>query len=402
MALATPQRTSLAMATSALAAVVCASLLASGAYAMDWTLKETINQRFEASDNYFLTTPSSGAMYAPTSTIGLDAIGRTPDMRFLFNTSENYRIYEGPAASGLENILGTYNHFNVEKTDQTTTYNVGVSYQTQDLKAAELTETGIITGAGTVSTSLVEAGVTHQLSETDTLSLSTIGKSLTYSIASAGTPLTDVLTTSTFTHQGTRTTALTTTAQFDWLSYDDIAKSQIMIARALQGVNSQLTNRLNFTGALGAVFIDTTSNGTAPAINVTTNAQGSGGTSVGWVGNMLLVYNMTPADDLNLNASQMTGPAISGQILTSDTVGTSFVHRITDAANIMLLGQYSDVSAPSGKSNLVSTAATYSQQLTPDWLAALSYTYRQNLTTGATSNTVMVSLTWSTTILPRQ
>ena len=214
---------------------------------MDWTLKSRLNETVEISDNYFLTTPSSGTLYVPTSTLSLDAIGRTPTMRFEVNSLVNYRVYEGPGAAGIMNALGTYNHFGIEKTDPLTTYSVGASYRTQQLAVAQLVQTGVVTGTGLVNTTVVDGGLKRELSQTDTLHLSARASSIAFT-APGNTPYTDVLTTGDWNHRVNRTIDLTTLAQFDWLAYDNTAKSQIMIARATQGIKAELTSRLTFKG----------------------------------------------------------------------------------------------------------------------------------------------------------
>jgi hypothetical protein len=390
------------MTKSALSAIVGLSLSASSVLTMDWNLKSQLGETVEVSDNYFLRSPPSGTLYVPTSTLGVDAIGRTPTMRFAINSSVNYRAYGGPGATGLLNALGTSNHIGIEKTDHLTTYNVGASYSTQEVAAAQLTETGVVTGTGLVNTALVEGGLKRELSQTDTLSLSARATSNTFT-ASGSTPFTDVLTTSDWTHRVNRTTDLTNLLQFDRLSYDDAAKSQIMIARATQGVKSEISSRLTFKGAVGAVFTDATSNGTGNKSNLSNPfivTPQTGGSSLDWIGDMNLTYKPSTATEFSALAAKTAGPTIIGQILTSDTFGATLHHNINELSSITLWSQYSLQTGANGTVNLLATSATYSCSPAPEWQAALTYTFRQLLTTGAMANTFIFSVTRNATILP--
>ena len=369
---------------------------------MDWILKSRSNETVEASDNYYLASPSSGALWVSTSTLGLDAIGRTPTMRLEVNSSFNYRFYEGPGASGLHNSLGTYNHFGVEKSDALTTYNIGASYRTQEVAAAQLTQTGVITGTGLVNTAVVDGGIKRQLSQTDTFGLSARMTSTTFT-APGSAPYTDVLTTTDWNHRVNRFLDLTTAAQYDRLDYDNIAKSQVMIARATQGIKAELTSRLTFKGTAGAAFVDATGNGagnqfvpSAP-FSVTQPTEGS---SLDWIGDMNLAYKLSKIDDLSIFSTKTVGPTIIGQILAIDTFGATLHHGINELSSVALWSQYSVQAGPNGNVDLFATSATYNYRLTPEWQASISYTFRDLLTTGAKASTFILSVTRDATIMP--
>jgi hypothetical protein len=382
------------MTKSALSAVVGLNLSASGALAMDWTLKSTLAEQVEISNNYFLQSPSSGVMYTPMTTLGADAIGGTPDMKFTINTFETYREYAGPAASGLENVLTTYNHLNVEKTDEQglVTYNVGASYRTQDLAQSQLQETGLVTGRGLITTASLEGGMTRELSPTDTLHWSARAASIDFTGAGS-TNYTDVNATSNWSHLVNRSTDLTNLLIFDWLSYDDAAKTQLMIAKATEGMHSQITSRLTFTGAAGAVFFNATGSGSgsgsqSTVTNPTTGTQ-TAGSSFDWIGNMNLAYQLSAATKVSLLASRTTGPSITGQIFTSDVFGASLAHTLNELSSITLTSQYA-ISQSTTTTDLFLLSATFNYSLTPEWQSSLVYTFRQLLSTGATSDTFLL------------
>ncbi len=241
------------MAKTALSAIIGLSLTASGAFAMDWTLKSQLSEQVEIGNNYFLRSPPSGILYVTTSTLGADAIGTTPDMKFEINTLETYRTYDGPG--GIPDALSTYNHIDLERTtdDGLTTYHAGASYRTQQLAIAQLRETGIVTGTGSVNTVVVDAGLQHEFTATDTWNLTSRASSINFT-EPGSTNYTDVLTTSNWTYRVNRGIDLTNLLQFDWLSFDDPDNFQVLLARAMGGVRWDITRRLELQRRSGRGF----------------------------------------------------------------------------------------------------------------------------------------------------
>jgi hypothetical protein len=391
------------MKKSANVVVAGLSLATSGALAMDWTMKARLNETMEIGDNYYLASPPSGTLYVSTSTLGLDAIGRTPTMRFEVNSSANYRAYEGAAASNPHNTLGTYNHLGVEKDDDSlTTYHVGASYRTQEVAAAQLSETGVVTATGLVNTALAEGGLKRELSQTDTMHLS--GRVTSTAFTAAGSsPYTDVLATGDWNHRVNRAAELNTLLQFDWLSYDNASRSQIVIAKATQGIKSELTNGLTLKATAGGAFVDgsgNTTDGQFIPSNPFSATQLIGGTSFDWIGDMNVAYKLSKGDDLSVFAAKTIGPTVIGQILAINSFGTTLQHRINELSAITFWSQYSVQRGLNGNVDLAAASATYHYKLTPEWQAALSYTFRELLNTGAKANTFILSVTRDATIMP--
>jgi hypothetical protein len=386
-------------------AIAALMLSASGAFAMDWTLKTHFDETVEVGNNYFLSTPPSGMMYVPTTTLGADFIGRTPTMKFELNTLESYRIYEGPAASGLENTLSTYNHGDLAKAtdDGLTIFNVGASYRTQEIAQVQLVERGVGSGGqGTVNTALVEGGMKHEIDATNTLNWLARATSTTFT-NSTSTPFTDVHGESTWTHLVNRTTDLTNLMQIDWLSYDNVGQTQLLLAKGTEGIKKDLSSQLIFTGAIGAAFLDAKSTGSGGGPTVfspflgTTQQQSGNGSSFDWIGNANLTYKLTSTTQFQLFASKAVGPTTVGQILSSDTFGTSISHDINSRSQLVLFSTFM-MQTGSTTVDIFSASAAYTYHFTPEWQGSLTYTFRELVIPGVTANVISFRLARDFTI----
>ncbi len=73
------------MKTSVLTATLLATALSGGAFAAEVSIKGSINETAEASNNYFLVTKPSGATVKSLTAATLDILAQTPTTSYLLD-----------------------------------------------------------------------------------------------------------------------------------------------------------------------------------------------------------------------------------------------------------------------------------------------------------------------------
>ena len=116
------------MAKAPVIASVCLGLLASTAHAIDLTVKSTLEETVEISDNRQMRVNPLGPSYNTTSSLYYSALARMPTSKFELNGDLRYRTYAGPGEENSRNTLDRFVNGKFEHWQQLTTYNVFGSY----------------------------------------------------------------------------------------------------------------------------------------------------------------------------------------------------------------------------------------------------------------------------------
>ena len=127
---------------------LCVGMSFSGANAADVSIRGSLIQNIEANSNYQLQTNPSGATFVPVSTLVLDAVARTPTMRFAGSVDLSYRSYFGPGADNLLPGLDRGFRGSFEKYANLTTYRIEGGVRTTQASELQLAETGRSTVSG--------------------------------------------------------------------------------------------------------------------------------------------------------------------------------------------------------------------------------------------------------------
>src|SRR5262245_14133265 len=392
---------------------MCVGMSMSGAKAVDISLKSTLYQSFEGNSNYLMQTNPTGVTYTPVSTITVDAVARTPTMRFATTVDLSYQSYFG---QGAETLLPAFNRGfrgSAEKFDNMTTYKLEGSIRTTQAFHLQLAETGVATVGGETTTSWVEYGVRRQLSYWDLVAWTARATSIQFTAPNT-VPSLDVTTTGTWTHRVNQLTELTPMVQFETIGYGNPTNSsnstnsissgntQFMIWRGTLGVHSQLTKRLTFDGAIGVadITLNQSGGGTLPSGTTVLNSSGS---AADWIGNMLVSYRITSRDTVSLAAAQTIGPDSLGVLRKFDNVGLVLSHRFDRHSGLTVTTDYSHQPLIAGGfTDLYSAGATYDFQFLQDWSTAVSYRFRQRIGVpgDANSHAVFMSVNRDVTIIP--
>jgi hypothetical protein len=382
--------------------VACLSLgvFASGAFAAEYSVKGRIGETIAGSNNYFLSNSPSGSTFKSLTTGNLDFIARTLDTRVLLDANLSFYDYFGSGAADTSSKSGTPGGatFRVDHTTEFNRYNFAATWHRADVATTQLQESGIVTAQGFLDSFSVGGGVTHDLNRTDSIGLSVRGATTTFT-GSTQTPYKDVRTVGTWNHQFNPTTALTTSASFDWYDANDPANSQRLFWQIVTALRTQLSSRLSFNGSIGAGFSNASQNNNFVPFNSTTTGQSGTQTSVqAYVG---LTYRFLKTTTLSLTAGHNLVPTTYGPLQTISTVGLALSYNINDLSNLSFSTQFARNDLAGVESDYFSARVAYGYRLTRDLGTNLSYTYRlRNNTTGSvSSSTVLLGLNYDFTLL---
>jgi len=365
-------------------------IITSDAFAVNLAIKGTATETLTASDNYFLSNHPSGWTAQSITGVGLNVLARTLTTNYYLNAFGSYFKYFGPGAVDTFPTSGTpaNANFNIEHTEQLTTYNVGASYTRADTAQTQFAQTGTTGATGTISSYSANAGITHDLSRIDALTWTAIASTTSFS-DSTQFPSRDLATTVAWNHVLSSTTTMSNFISFDWFSQEDPAESQRLFWKYMFGITSSLSPRLNLNAHIGWAFANSYQNAPGAVISPVNAGAfvpqvGAGNSSVG---DISLTYRLFRDTSVSLTAAQSIVPIFNGQLQKSEQVGLTLSHEINRVSNIALSTAFSYVPAApasstiglgqSSPSKFFSVSVNYGYQLGREWHTNLSYTYSQ-------------------------
>ena len=251
------------MKTSVLMTSLCLSVVASGAFAAEVSIKGNVSETVDASNNYFLVNAPSGSTVRSLTAGTLDILAQTPTTQYLLDSHYSYYKYFGPGAAdagGLTWGTPASATFRIDHTTELAKYNIAASWSRVDETQTLLQQTGVAGGRGSINTFSANGGVTRDLGRIDSVSWTANASKVMYTDPSQ-TPSVDVTTMASWNHNLTQTTTLTNSVSFDWFSEDNSVKSQRLFWKLMTGLQSNLSSRLRFTGHVGEAFVNSYQNG---------------------------------------------------------------------------------------------------------------------------------------------
>jgi hypothetical protein len=390
-------------------------VIASGAVAAEFSIKSSVSETVEASDNYFLLLAPKGATEKSLNSATVDFLAQTPDTRYLLDTNYSYYKYFGPGAADTSLTWGTpaSTKFTVDHTTSLSKFNVGASWSRRDAATTQLAQSGVVSARGSIDTYSVNGGVIHDLSRNDSITWTAQASKILFTDANQFSYV-DLTTTAAWNHTVSATTTLNNSVSFDWLSLDNPAQSQRLFWKLLTGVDSKLSSRLSFNGHVGIGFVNayqsSVTQTTAPAIPTgaaSFQPQVGAGNSI--LADAALTYQLLRSTSVSLTAAQAILPLFTGQLQKSDTLGLTMTHNINEFSSLTYATQLSHIAAGTGafassqssNSNFITASVNYAYKLTREWRTNLSYTYRQrkNDTGLVKSNTILFALSRDFTVL---
>jgi hypothetical protein len=368
---------------------------ASRTFAAEFSAKSTLSESVAASNNYFLTTNPTGYTAKPLSRIDLDFLAATPTTQYSLTGDYSYYKYFGPGADSQPLKVQTPADavFRIDnKPDALTKDNLTASWHHTDLATTLLEQTGTASGHGYADTFHVSGGRTRNISAVDTISWTANASTVSYT-DSTQTPYIDLATNAAWYHHISAATVLFNTISFDYLDSDDPPKSQRLFWNPMTGFQSQVTKRLNISGAIGAALVN------AYQLNPANGAQTSlitPGSGQNVVGNISFAYKATHDTQALLKLSQAITPSVLGTLSKIDSIGLTVAHNINFRSSLTFLAQYShELATGQQQSDFFTASASYAYRWSREWRSALSVTYRERTNSSgfASSGTVLASLT---------
>lgn len=412
------------MKRSVFLAPLCLGVLASSALAAELSVKGSLNETVDASNNYFLSQSPSGATAKSNSSITLDTLAATPTTQYLLNSNFSYFTYFGPGAKDTNLKWGTpaSERFSINHTDKLTKYNFAASWNRIDVVSANLAQTGVASGRGSQDNYAITGGLTRQLNHLDSLSWTANGATVSYS-EPGQTPYVDFSTTLGWNHKLSPAITLNQSLYFDWFFSNNNTNTQRLFWQPTTGVEAQLSKRLHLSGSVGMIFVNAYENGTAPSVvssifnnlpgpnnipssNTSTGFQPMIGAGNGWVGNLVLSYKLFADTQVALTATHSTTPTLTGQLQRIESLAATLNYDINHRSRLALRAQFANTkSGATGNSSTkgsdsFNASANYSYSLTRKWRTNLSYTYRQinNQSGLVRSNDILLSLVYDFTL----
>jgi hypothetical protein len=378
------------------------------------------------SDNYFLSPHPSGWTLNAFASGGIDVLAQLPTWRFTGSADFNYRRFFGPGASQFSqsdalDYGATLGLEHLGKLPKDREY-LSVSTREQNAALAELEQTGLPTTQGNVITTSVIAGLDRQLTALDVLQLSAGATRTTFT--GVGTPSTYLRAGSTWNHQLSATTTAFVSSQASWIAYDNLSDDRVLLLQNVGGLETQLGPRLTLRGQFGAVTARAFGDGIGvpgdpviigPDGNIIIGTGNQFTTGSGWgtglIGEGLLRYRLKTGE-IAVYGGESISPDVVGTLTDRRWVGSSFRYDVNRHETLSFALDYSQTSARVSDADLFTARASYSRQLARDWRMALTYVFQQRwvrsndltgipgLNTSARSNSILLSLTTNTVVMP--
>ena len=377
------------MKRTILAISVCLGLVPSGAYAVDWSLSSTLSESVEANDNPFLRAIAAGT-FSSYSTITANATARMPTSKFTFDGSVGYQKYWGPGIDGApsENLQGGANlHYETYGKNNGDRQYLDASWHRQSTAFALLGQLAIVTNTrGFLDTTSAGGGIDRSLTALDTVSLSAHSTYTSYDPGTGGTPFIDTLANGTWRHRVNPIATLSASSDAEFLHFDNLLNTDIMILRENAGIDATLSPLLSFRGTAGVAYVQTERGSPAFSLITSPNASSSGSVT-GFITNMVMTYKMFPDTTLALTGVQSVSPSAVGTLIKLTSIGAGLTRQVNSRQTLSFAGDISRTTSSGNTSDFLSGSIVYSYLLTREWTAQLSYRHLHRFATSGSTST---------------
>lgn len=382
---------------------LCACLVPSAVFAIDWQIETTTNQLTEVDDNLRLEEESSGVVFGTTTNLDLGIFARTPTSVWRFTPGFRASVFGGPGnTDGLNEITPRVNT-EYTRTGPRTSQSAGFSFTSESTSFTEADDTGITTEDATRTQFNLTGDFTYLLSPSGS-SLGVSGFAVVTQFTdgtSSLTPTTNVGASVDLSH--VVNPRLTTGLSLGVTQFvaDNEEESESLTYSLDGSVNYNFNSRWSFGLGLGALVTDT-----ERFVTIANGTRRDTEVSPGFDANAEIAYTRE-STQFALTASQALEPSSLGELQTRVNLGFSASQRINERSTFRFNANYSaQTSSSNFEENetdrvVFSLSPGYSYQLTRNWSADLTYRYRrQSGTSSADSSNFSIRLTHNHTWLP--
>jgi hypothetical protein len=364
---------------------------------VDWSVNSSLSETVELNTNQFLRSALAAGTLGSYSTITANAQARTPTSRFIFDGDINYQKYWGPGTEGIPQTEFRQDH--VKGRYETTGKQPGdlsyleASWGESSTALAILSNLGVATTAqGFLDTSTIRGGIERNITPLVFVTLSARSTYTNYDPPSGGTPFTDSSAIGTWRHRLNSNLALTASSEFEWLSFNNLSSTRVMILRDMAGVDATLSPVLSFRGMAGVAYVKADQNVTtvSPVPFATTAISAS---AADFITDMVLTYRMLKNTTLTLSGNQTISPSVIGSLTKQTTIGAGLTHIINSRSSLSFAVSASRQVSTSS-SDFYSGSVTYSYQLAREWNSQVSYRHlHRTASTGSTTSAIFDPIT---------
>jgi hypothetical protein len=376
-----------------LAVSLCFCISSSRALALDWSVNSSLSETVELNSNQFLRSMLAGGTLGSYSTVTANAQARTPTSRFIFDGDITYQKYWGPGTEGIpqtefrqDGVKARYETTGKDATDLT--YGE-VILRESSTALAILSNLGVATSAqGFIDTSTIRGGLERNITPLDFVTLSARSTYTNYDPPSGGTPFTDTSAVGTWRHRLNSSFALTGSSEFEWLNYNNLSNTRIMILRDMAGVDATLSPVLSFRGMAGVAFVKADQNASSISPVALTATVPSSGSAADLIVDMALTYRMLKNTTLTLLGNQTIGPSVIGSLTKQTTIGANLTHIVNSRSTLSFAASASRQITTSS-SDFYSASVTYGYQLAREWNSQITYRHlHRTASTGSTTSAI--------------
>jgi hypothetical protein len=358
-----------------------------------------LSETVELNSNQFLRSMLAAGTLGSYSTITANAEARTPTSRLILDGDITYQKYWGPGIEipqqqsefRQDGIKARYETTGKDPTDLT--YGE-VIFRESSTALAILSNLGAATNAqGFLDTSTIRGGIERNITPLDFATLSARSTYTNYDPPSGGTPFTDSSAVGTWRHRLNQNLALTGSSEFEWLSFNNLSNTNIMILRDMAGVDATLSPVLSFRGTAGVAYVKSDQNATTVPLVPLATTTASSGSVADFITDMVLTYRMRKNTTLTLFGNQTIGPSVIGSLTKTTTIGTNLNYIINSRSSLSFAASATRQMTTSS-SDFYSGSVTYSYQLAREWNSQLSYRHlHRTASTGSTSGGIFDPIT---------
>jgi hypothetical protein len=363
-------------------------MVPSVAFAYDWSIKASESETVELNSNQFLRNSPAGSLGSYT-TLNVDAQARTPTSLFNFTGDGTYKKYWGPGAAGTASEFLNYGfktRYELKEKNRFDREYVEASWRQQSTALALLNDLGVsVPTSGFIDQLTATGGIDRSITAVDTVSLFATSTRTSYEPSSAGTPFTDTLARGNWRRSLSSVTAINLSSEYELLEYGNAFNTQVQIFREQAGFDATLSAVLSFRANVGVAYLVTDRGVSSSAFGSGVSATPVSSSVSDWIGDAVLTYRMLKSTTLSITASQSVGPSIVGSLFKRDSITASLSHNI-NALSTLSFSASGNRQIATNTTDYASASATYSYNLTREWLASATYRYLHRFaSTGGTA-----------------
>jgi len=380
---------------AAIAVSVCFGMAPSVAFAFDWSIRASESEIVELNSNQFLRTSPAGSVGSYT-TLTTDAEARTPTSKFNFKGDGTFRKYWGPGVAGAASESLNYGfsaRYEQREKNRFDREYVEAGWRQQSTSFALLNDLGVIVPtSGFLDRLTATGGIDRSITAIDTVSLLATSTRTSYEPSSGGTPFTDTLARGNWRRSLSSVTAINLSSEYELLEYGNAFNTQVQIFREQAGFDATLSAVLSFRANAGIAYLVTDRGVSNSPFGGTASSTPVSSTVADWIGDAVLTYRMLKSTTLSLVASQSVTPSIVGSLFKRDSIVASLSHSI-NARSTLSFSATGSRQISTTTTDYASASATYSYNLTREWLASATYRYQHRFASTGTTTIDPITLT---------